>query len=194
MHYIRCAGANAATALTELPVFDCRYAVYTLTPHSEDQTAPPGSTEAAAQTDTYTYADGVLTDTSTGADMLPRGDSLSLDNGLLQLNFSRATGRLTSLTNHQAGVATNLTLDMAAYLSGKLPDNVRFTNKLSHSVDAIHGETACCQLHEPFILACMWEIACVSWCVCALVRAGLRVHLCTRSSVGLQGFNFFALC
>ena len=52
---------------------------------------------------------------------MPNGDCLSVDNGLLQLNFSKTTGRLTSLTNHQAGVATNLTLDMVAYLSGKLP-------------------------------------------------------------------------
>lgn len=53
---------------------------------------------------------------------MPESDSVSVDNGLLQLNFSKTTGRLTSLTNHQAGVATNLTLDMIAYLSGKLPD------------------------------------------------------------------------
>ena len=44
---------------------------------------------------------------------------MSVGNGLLQLNFSKSTGRLISLTNHQAGVATDLTVDMAAYLSGK---------------------------------------------------------------------------
>ena len=98
----------------------CRYAVFTITPHSKDQEAPGNAAAAAATTDTYTYTDGVLTGTSAGADAVPEGDSLSVDNGLLQLNFSKTTGRLASLTNHQAGVATNLTLDMSAYLSGKL--------------------------------------------------------------------------
>lgn len=124
--------------------FDCRYAVYTVTPHSQDQSALSGPATApaavAAQTDTYTYTDGVLTDTSTGADMLPEEDALSLDNGLLQLNFSRTTGRLTSLTNHQAGVATNLTLDMAAYLSGNLPDNLSFVTQLSHKTTGTSSE------------------------------------------------------
>lgn len=94
--------------------------MYTITPHNKDQAALPKA--AAAQTDTYTYTKGVLTATSAGAGALPEGDSLSVDNGLLQLNFSKTTGRLTSLANHQAGVATNLTMDMVAYLSGKLPD------------------------------------------------------------------------
>ena len=100
---------------------DCRYSVYTITPHSKnDQGSLPKA--AAARTDTYTYTKGILTATSAGAGTLPEGDSLSVDNGLLQLNFSKTTGRLTSLANHQAGVATNLTMDMVAYLSGKLPD------------------------------------------------------------------------
>ncbi len=47
-------------------------------------------------------------------------DQLSVDNGLLQLNFSTKTGRLESLCNRQAGVAANVTLDISAYLSGKL--------------------------------------------------------------------------
>lgn len=71
-------------------------------------------------TETYTYTNGIRTDTSAQAEALPEGDCVSLENGLLQLNFSKTSGRLTSLTNHQAGVATNLTLDMAAYLSGEL--------------------------------------------------------------------------
>ena len=47
-------------------------------------------------------------------------DSVCLDNGLLQLNFSTNTGRLASVKNRQAGVTANLTLDIAAYLSGVL--------------------------------------------------------------------------
>ena len=97
----------------------CRYAVYAVTPHSKDQNAPLKEAAAAAKTDTYTYTHGVLTATSAGADAVPEGDSLSVDNGLLQLNFSKTNGRLTSLTNHQAGVVTNLTMDMVAYLSGE---------------------------------------------------------------------------
>ena len=85
--------------------------MYTITPHSKnDQSALP-TTAAAAQTDTYTYTEGVLTTTRAEAGPLPQGDSLSVDNGLLQLNFSKTTGRSSSLTNHQAGVATNLTMD-----------------------------------------------------------------------------------
>lgn len=93
--------------------------MYTITPHSKNDEGALLKA-AAAQTDTYTYTKGILTATSAGAGPLPEGDSLSVDNGLLQLNFSKTTGRLTSLTNHQAGVATNLTMDMVAYLSGKL--------------------------------------------------------------------------
>lgn len=96
----------------------CRYAVYTVTPHSQEQT--PQATAAAAKTDIYTFTNGILTHTNADAAALPEGDDLLVDNGLLRLNFSKTTGRLTSLTNHQAGVTTNLTLDMTAYLSGKL--------------------------------------------------------------------------
>lgn len=98
----------------------CRYAVYTVTPHSKAQAALLEPAAAAAATHTYTYSNGVLTDTSAEAEAVTEGDCVSLDNGLLQLNFSKSSGRLISLANHQAGVATNLTLDMAAYLSGKL--------------------------------------------------------------------------
>lgn len=98
----------------------CRYAVYTITPHSKAQAALLGPAAAAAAAQTYTYTKGILTDTSAEAEVVTEGDCVSLDNGLLQLNFSKSTGRLIRLTNHQAGVATNLTLDMAAYLSGKL--------------------------------------------------------------------------
>ncbi|KAL3162416.1 hypothetical protein ABBQ32_010087 [Trebouxia sp. C0010 RCD-2024] len=94
------------------------YAVYTITPHSKAQAALLGPAAAAAAAQTYTYTKGILTDTSAEAEVVTEGDCVSLDNGLLQLNFSKSTGRLIRLTNHQAGVATNLTLDMAAYLSG----------------------------------------------------------------------------
>ncbi|KAL3141201.1 hypothetical protein ABBQ38_003541 [Trebouxia sp. C0009 RCD-2024] len=94
------------------------YAVYTVTPHSKAQAALLEPAAAAAATHTYTYSNGVLTDTSAEAEAVTEGDCVSLDNGLLQLNFSKSSGRLISLANHQAGVATNLTLDMAAYLSG----------------------------------------------------------------------------
>ncbi len=53
-------------------------------------------------------------------DLATDQDQLSVDNGLLQLNFSTTTGRLESLFNRQAGVAANVTLDMSAYLSGEL--------------------------------------------------------------------------
>ena len=46
-------------------------------------------------------------------------NQLSVDNGLLQMNFSTKTGRLESLFNRQAGVAANVTFDISAYISGK---------------------------------------------------------------------------
>ena len=111
------------TAVSPSPVIThrnpCRYAVYTVTPHSKAQAALLGSAAAAANTHTYTYTNGILTDTIEEAEALQEGDCVSVGNGLLQLNFSKSTGRLISLTNHQAGVATDLTVDMAAYLSGK---------------------------------------------------------------------------
>ena len=110
----------SSCSVCEAQCMCCRYAVYAVTPHSKDQNGSPKA--AAANTDTYTYSNGVLTATSARADATPEGDCLSVDNGLLQLNFSKTTGRLTSLTNHQAEVATNLTMDMVAYLSGKLLD------------------------------------------------------------------------
>ena len=83
-----------------------------MTPHTS-KAAAPLSVEAA-----YTYTDGVLTLPSEQQAKETLSDSVTVDNGLLELNFSRSTGKLHSIQNRQAGVTENVTLDMAAYLSG----------------------------------------------------------------------------
>ena len=97
----------------------CRYAAYTVTPHASrasHKTAAALSTQAV-----YTYTEGVLTLPSEQQDAEALSDSVTIDNGLLELNFSRSTGKLHSIQNRQAGVTENVTLDMAAYLSGEIP-------------------------------------------------------------------------
>ena len=120
--------------------------MYTITPHSETHSTTLDSGAATTQAVTYTFTDGILTGSASEADSQLEGESLSVDNGLLQLNLSKTTGRLTSLTNHQAGVATNLTLDIAAYLSGKsclfiatvllVQANCSFEHNVTSSVNA----------------------------------------------------------
>ena len=85
-------------------------------PHSTGQA--PVKAAVAATVAAYTYTDGVQA--YSAADSHAQPDGVCLDNGLLQLNFSANTGRLASVKNRQAGVTANLTLDIAAYLSGVL--------------------------------------------------------------------------
>lgn len=91
-----------------------RYAVYTIQPHSSQHA--PAKAAARATLDDISYLNHKSTESG---HLVSDQDQLSVDNGLLQLNFSTKTCRLESLFNRQAGVAANVTLDISAYLSGK---------------------------------------------------------------------------
>ncbi len=92
-----------------------RYAVYTIQPHSSEHL--PAKAAVRATVDDVSP----LHQKSTESGHLASDQvQVLVDNGLLQLNFSTKTGRLESLLNRQAGVAANVTLDISAYLSGRL--------------------------------------------------------------------------
>lgn len=86
-------------------------------PHSADRTPTKAAVQATLET--YTYSDSTLTGSTADTGTEALGDNVCLDNGLLQLNFSRTTGRLESIKNRQAGITANVTLDISAYLSGQ---------------------------------------------------------------------------
>ncbi|KAL0029171.1 hypothetical protein WJX79_000097 [Trebouxia sp. C0005] len=89
------------------------YAVYTIQPYSSEHAPAKAAVRATMEdvpqpTQKSVELDHLATDQN----------QLSVDNGLLQMNFSTKTGRLESLFNRQAGVAANVTFDISAYISG----------------------------------------------------------------------------
>ena len=79
----------------------CRYAAYSITPHtSPDQ---PSSVPSSFQTVTFSSGD-VAAEANRPGSKAGASDKLSIDNGIILVNFSDITGQIVALINRQAQV------------------------------------------------------------------------------------------
>ena len=77
----------------------CRYAAYSIMPH----TSPERSSAARSSVQSVTIPAGA--NSARSGSVAEDSDSLCIDNGILLVNFSKATGHMVALENRQAKVS-----------------------------------------------------------------------------------------